>query len=188
MPSITDNTTTWKRLFLFCLGLFIASAFAMKWMEADLLINGKRISIFGLELFYPKEKITEIFTGMDDKARTILGYHQSFDFVFMTGVFPGIASLCMMAAAKLKSKWLRWILILLAVLQAAAWAFDIIENIYLLKWLKHPVIGDEFGFYHTVVYSKWIIALSGAIISILLLLLSWWTKKIRNPLPTKNRD
>lgn len=188
MPSIYNNRTTWNRLFLFCLGLFIASAYAMKWIEADLLFNGRLISIFGLELFYSKEKIVEIFTGLDDKVRTILGYHLSFDFVFMAGVYPGIASLCMLAAAKLKSKWLRWFLIFLSVLQAAAWAFDIIENIYLLKWLKSPVIGDEFRFYHTVVYSKWIIALAGAFISITLLLLAKWSKKIRNPLPIKNRE
>jgi hypothetical protein len=31
------------------------------------------------------------------------------------------------------------------------------------------VIGDEFGFYHVVVYSKWIIALTGALLAISIL-------------------
>ena len=126
----------WQRLFLFCLGLFIAGAFAMKWMENDLLFNIEKISIFGLELFYPKEKIVEIFSGITDKVRTILGYHLSFDFIFMTSCYPGIACLCMMAREKFKSKNLKMILFLLASLQLAAWAFDITENYYLLKWLR----------------------------------------------------
>src|SRR5678809_1449629 len=105
----------WQRLFLFCLGLFIAGAFAMKWMENDLLFNNEKISIFGLELFYTKEKIVEIFSGINDKVKT---------------------------------KNLKMILFLLASFQLGAWAFDITENYYLLKWLKNPVIGDEFGFYH----------------------------------------
>ena len=85
-----NDFSRWQRLFLFCLGLLIAGAFAMKWMESDLLYNNEKISIFGLELFYPKEKIIEIFTGINDKVRTILGYHLSFDFIFMAGVYPGI--------------------------------------------------------------------------------------------------
>jgi hypothetical protein len=51
-----NDLPRWQRLFLFCLGLFIAAAFAMKWMENDLLFNNEKISIFGLELFYPKER------------------------------------------------------------------------------------------------------------------------------------
>jgi hypothetical protein len=167
----------WQRLFLFCLGLFLAGAFAMKWMENDLIYNNGKISIFGLELFYPKEKIVEIFSGITDKVKTILGYHLSFDFIFMAGVYPGIACLCMMAREKVKSKTLKIILFLFASLQIVAWAFDITENYYLLKWLKIPMIGDEFGFYHVVVYSKWIIALTGALFAIVILVGSMFKRK-----------
>lgn len=168
----------WNRLFLFCFGLFIAGAFAMKWMESDLIYNGGKISIFGLELFYPKDKIIHIFSGIDDKVRTILNYHLSFDFIFMAGVYPGIACLCMMAAQKVKSKNSKKILFFLGAIQLLAWAFDIIENYYLLKWLKQPMIGSEFGFYHVIVYSKWIIALAGALIAIGFLVGSMFKKKI----------
>ena len=167
----------WQRLFLFCLGLFIAGAFAMKWMENDLLFNNEKISIFGLELFYPKEKVVGIFSGISDKVSTILGYHLSFDFIFMTGCYPGIACLCMMAREKFKSKNLKMILFLLASLQLAAWAFDITENYYLLKWLKSPVIGDEFGFYHVIVYGKWMIALTGVLFAIVIHVGSMFKKK-----------
>src|SRR6187401_1004830 len=167
----------WQRLFLFCFGLFIAGAFAMKWMENDLLFNNEMISIFGLELFYPKEKIVEIFSGISDKVRTILGYHLSFDFIFMAGCYPGIASLCMLAAQKTSKKSIKSILFTLAFLQIIGWTFDVVENYYLLKWLKNPVIGDEFSFYHVIVYSKWTIALTGALSAILILVGSMFKRK-----------
>ena len=149
----------------------------MKWMENDLLFNNERISIFGLELFYPKEKIVGIFSGINDKVKTILGYHLSFDFIFMAGCYPCIACLCMMASAKMNSKNLKRILFILAFLQIFGWTFDVIENYYLLKWLKNPVIGDEFTFYHIVVYSKWIIALTGALLAIVILVGSMFKRK-----------
>jgi hypothetical protein len=69
---------------------------------------------------------------------------------------------------------------IMACLQLFAWAFDIIENYYLLKWLEQPVIGNEFGFYHIVVYSKWIIALTGALIATTILVSSMFKKKEGN--------
>ena len=175
-----NNFNRWNQLFLFTLGLFVAGAFAMKWMESDLLYNNEKISIFGLELFYPKEKIIEIFSGINDKVKTILKYHLSFDFIFMAGCYPGIACLCMMAAEKIRSKPVKRLLFIFAFLQLFAWAFDIIENYYLLRWLKRPVIGNEFGFYHAVVYSKWAIALSGALIALSTLVATLFKRKNQN--------
>lgn len=172
-----SNFNRWNRVFLFALGLFVAAAFAMKWIESDLHYNSEKISVFGLELFYPKEKIIEIFSGIDDKVRTILNYHLSFDFIFMAGCYPGIACLCMMAAEKIRSKAINRVLFILAFLQLFAWAFDIIENYYLLKWLKQPVIGNEFGFYHVIVYSKWAIALSGALLALSTLVATLFKRK-----------
>ena len=174
---MSSNFNRWNRLFLFALGLFIAGAFAMKWMESDLLYNNEKISIFGLELFYPKEKIIEIFSGINDKVKTILNYHLSFDYIFMAGCYPGIACLCMMAAEKIWSKPLKRVLFIFALLQLFAWAFDIIENYYLLKWLRQPAIGNEFRFYHVVVYSKWAIALSGALIALSTLVATLFKRK-----------
>ena len=149
----------------------------MKWMEKDLLFNNEKISIFGLELFHPKEKIVEIFSGISDKVKTILSYHLSFDFIFMAGCYPGIACLCMITSAKVAGKNLKRILFILAFMQIFGWTFDVIENYYLLKWLKNPVIGDEFDFYHIVVYSKWIIALTGALLAIVILVSSVFKRK-----------
>lgn len=144
----------------------------MKWIEPDLVHSNEQISIFGLELFYPKEKVTAILAGIDEKVRTTLSYHLHFDFVFMAGCFPGIACLCMMAAGKTGTKSIRAILVGFTFLQLVAWGFDITENLYLLKWLKNPVIGDEFGFYHAVVYSKWAIALLAVLVASSVLLIT----------------
>jgi len=171
----------WNRYFLFFIGLFIASSFCMKWIENDLLFNQDKISIFGLELFYSSGKIVTIFSGIDEKIKTILGYHLSFDFVFMAGVYPGIACICMMAAKKINNRNFQRVLYAFAFLQLFAWAFDIIENYYLLRWLHNPVIGSEFGFYHFVVYSKWIIALTGALTGLSTLLINLFKKKPEIP-------
>ena len=123
-------------------------------------------TIIGLEISYPSSKVTAILSGLDDHVKTILRYHLSFDFAFMAGVYPGIMALCMMARHKVVKTILRRILFAFAVLQLAAWGCDIFENIYLLKWIKTPVIGNEFSTYHFIVAAKWCIALMGALLAI----------------------
>lgn len=167
----------WNKLFMLCLGLFIGGFFGMRLLEDDLIFNEAKFSVIGLELFYSKERIIEIFTSIGDQVRTILGYHLTYDFVFMAGCYPGIVCLCMIAAKRIDSKTLRRILLILAFLQLIPWLFDVIENYLLLKWLYHPVIGDEFGFYHLVVYSKWIIAVSTALFAITILVSSMFKRK-----------
>lgn len=160
----------WKGLFFFGLGLFLGTAFCMKWMENDLWSGGEKFTIMGLELFYAKEKVINILSNLDTRVRTILRYHFWFDFAFMAGVYPGITSLCMMAREKVISALLKRILYIAAWLQLLAWAGDIIENYYLLSWVQKPVIGNEFIFYHFIVGAKWIIAITGVLLSIPLLL------------------
>ena len=156
----------WRKLFLFSLGLSAGTAFCMKWMEADFLQNGQKFTIIGLEISYTKEKVAGILAGLDEHIKMLLRYHLSFDFVFMAGVYPGIAALCMMARDKSAGALLRKILLAFALLQFIAWGCDILENGYLLKWIKTPVIGKEFSFYHSIVYAKWGIALAGALLAI----------------------
>lgn len=164
----TMSTTgqKWQKLFLLSLGLFVGAAFCMKWMENDFLQGGQKFTIMGLELFYPKERLAGILAGLDEHVKTILRYHLSFDFVFMAGVYPGIAALCMMAREKSVNGILKKILFVLAALQALAWGCDIFENLCLLKWIKNPVIGNDFACYHLIVAAKWIIALTGAVLAI----------------------
>jgi hypothetical protein len=160
------NYSSWKKLFLFCVGLFIGSAFCMKWMEADLVLNGQKFSILGLELFYPKEKVAGVLGSIDEHIKVILRYHLSFDFLFMAGVYPGIAALCMMGRFKIQNPGIKKMLAIAAGLQLVAWGCDIVENLYLLKWAKNSTIGNDFGQYHFIVSIKWFIAIAGLLTSI----------------------
>lgn len=156
----------WKRIFLFCLGLLIGTAFCMKWMEGDLASGGKTFTIIGLEIVYPKDQLAAILSGLDDRVSTILSYHLHFDYLFMAAVYPGIFSLCMIGRQKAASRLFRQILTGLAFAQLLAWGCDLYENKCLLEWLKNPVIGENFGMYHTIVTLKWVLALTGAAIGI----------------------
>ena len=166
ITQMNTNYKQWQKLFLWCFGLFAGTAFCMKWMESDFLQNGQLFTIIGLEISYSKEKIVSILSGLDEHVKTILRYHLNFDFAFMAAVYPGIAALCMMAREKSPGLFLKKILLAFAALQLVAWGCDIAENCYLMKWIKSPVIGNEFGIYHIIVWVKWIIALTGAIIAI----------------------
>lgn len=163
---MNTNYKGWQNLFLLCLGLFAGTAFCMKWMEGDFVQNGQKFTIIGLEISYPQEKIEAILSGLDERVRTILRYHLYFDFAFMAGVYPGIAALCIMAREKSSHNWLKNLLLVVALLQAVALGCDIVENYYLLSWIKHPVIGNEFAFFHPVVFAKWGIALTAALLAI----------------------
>ncbi len=155
-----------QKLFIGCLGLFIGTAFCMKWMESDFVQNNSVFTIIGLEISYPREKVISILSGMDEQVKTILQYHLFFDFAFMAGVYPGIAALCMMARYKVSNPILKKVLLVFALLQVVAWGCDIYENLCLLKWIKKPSIGNEFTIYHVAVAAKWIIALCAALLAI----------------------
>ena len=133
----------------------------MKWMEGDFRGPGGTFTIIGLEISYPAEKIRGILSGLDERVRTILGYHLVFDFAFMAGVYTGIASLCMMAREKMRGSRVASLLLVMALAQVLAWACDIYENTCLLSWLKDPAAAENIGFYHTVVWTKWALALGG---------------------------
>jgi hypothetical protein len=155
-----------QKLFLCCLGLFLGIAFCMKWMEPGFVYNGSIFTIIGLEISYPKEQVVSILSGLDEHVKKILRYHLAFDFAFMAAVYTGIAALCLMAREKATNIILKQSLLLLALLQLVAWGCDIYENSCLLKWIKNPSIGNEFGMYHLAVAAKWIIALTAALLAI----------------------
>ncbi|MBL7747755.1 MAG: hypothetical protein JNM19_10035 [Chitinophagaceae bacterium] len=174
---MSTNNKGWQRLFIFCFGLFAGTAFCMKWMESDFIYNEKLFTIIGLEVTYPKEKVAAILGGLDGTVRRSLEYHLYFDFAFMVGVYPGILALCMMARNKSANRKMRLFLSVLAIGQFIAFGCDIAENWFLLQWLELPMIGSEFGVFHIIVYIKWILALSGALIAIPLALRRGQKKK-----------
>jgi hypothetical protein len=143
----------------------------MQWLATDFWLDDKKFSILGLELFYSKKEVIQVLTQIKQPARIALNYQLVFDFAFMTGIYPAIASACMLVREKMMNHDYRNVLFALAMVQPVAWAFDITENIFLLGWMDKPEIGDEFGMYHNIVAAKWLIALAGALCAIVLGLL-----------------
>lgn len=165
------NYNRWKKFLIFSLGIAAGITFCMKWMEGDLLSNGQKFTILGLELFYDKEKMVAVFNGIDDHVKTILRYHLAFDFGFMAGIYPCIAALCIMATKNIEGKALKIFLFILAALQLLAWGCDITENVYLLKWLMNSsfekdISQQRLDNFHLIVGAKWIIALMGIVLSV----------------------
>ena len=161
----------WRSLFLFSLGIAISTTFIMQWLATDFWLGDKNFSILGLELFYSKKEVIQVLSQIKQPARIALKYQLIFDFAFMTGIYPAIASGCMLVREKISNPIYRNILFALAMVQPVAWAFDITENIFLLGWMEKPEIGDEFGMYHNIVATKWLIALAGALYAIVIGLL-----------------
>ena len=153
----------WRGLFLFSLGIAISTTFIMQWLATDFWLDDRTFSILGLELFYSKKEVIKVLTEIKQPARIALNYQLVFDFAFMTGIYPAIASSCMLVRENMINPVYRNFLFALAVVQPVAWAFDITENIFLLGWMDKPQIGDECGMYHNIVTAKWLIALAGAL-------------------------
>lgn len=165
------KTEGWKKLLLFAGGLALGTAFCMKWMEKDFLSQGRMFTIIGLEAVYPPEKLGDILGHISEPVRQALLYHLYFDFAFMAAVYPGIAALCMLAARRCTGS--RWVPVFrcLAFAQAAAWACDIAENIYLLRWTHSPERISGVPVFHLIVGVKWGLALLGLLMAIPVLLL-----------------
>ena len=161
----------WRNCFLFCLGLFIVTAFWMKWWEARFYSQGELFTIIGLEISYTAEREMDIIYHQDPAIQMLLKAHLYLDYVFMDGAYGGIACLCMMARFKAKKALLRNSLLVLACLQLVAWGCDIRENGFLLYWLSEkPDIRSSFTLYHMYVIIKWSLALTGVLLSIPVLL------------------
>jgi hypothetical protein len=158
----------WRSLFLFSLGVAISTTFIMQWLATDFWLGDRKFSILGLELFYSKKQVIEVLTQIKQPARIALNYQLIFDFAFMTGIYPAIASLCMLVRENIKNPVYRNLLFAVAMVQPVAWAFDITENIFLLAWMDKPEVGEDFGMYHNIVAAKWLIALAGALCALVL--------------------
>jgi hypothetical protein len=46
----------WRNIFLFCLGLFLGTAFCMKWLETRFYFRGELFTIIGLEISYTADE------------------------------------------------------------------------------------------------------------------------------------
>lgn len=112
--------------------------------------------------------------GMSTGTQQALRTHLRVDFFFMAGTYPSIALLCILIGNKTGyGQYFFW---LVAFLQLFAWIFDILENIYCLQKLRHPVVSDNaqiFRRYTFNVYAKFLIAITGLAITLPLAFYFW---------------
>ncbi len=159
-------TNVWSKVFLFSLGISLASAFAMKWIESDFILKGNLFTILGLEFSYTKSEIQFLVSNLDERVHTLLVNHLIYDFAFMAGIYPLIASLCMLSRKKVSGKAMKGLLLFFALIQSIAWVADILENWYLLTWIRERNVNELYFQFHYIVWTKWMIAISGILITI----------------------
>jgi hypothetical protein len=168
------------KLLLFCLGLFVASTFCMKWIEKDMARDAPALNVMKLELTYSQPELAAVLATADPVQKDKLHAVLCFDFMFMAGCFPGIALLCLLARRHVKAKFLKGMLVAGALAQAFAWGFDIYENTSLLSWLQDPVNSERFRIYRLLVQLKWILALAGVLLVTVAYAARFFRKKAEN--------
>ena len=107
-----------------------------------------------------------------NKAIRSLKNNLYLDFLFMPAIYGCVFLLCMHVSNKSTAIG-HPAFAAMAWLQLAAWVFDIIENIYLLRKIKpdsQPSQRLPHQLYHYMVLAKWAIALFGGICSLMVIL------------------
>ncbi len=89
------------------------------------------------------------------------------DYVFMAGLYPGIAVWLLMLRRNAR-KALSTTLLIAALLQFLPWIFDLIENGHLMGVLRGEPLGITVGLFRTMVSGKFFIAFGGAAMALLI--------------------
>ncbi|POY35283.1 hypothetical protein C3K47_15990 [Solitalea longa] len=101
------------------------------------------------------------------------------DYFFMPFCYGYIMLVCYAASVK-AGLFLRSVFLLLIVFPAAAWIIDVIENIYLEKWITgFPINEKAYEVVHYLILAKFALALTALIISITYLAFNSLSKKKR---------
>lgn len=173
MPQIQVNLYV---LFLPFLAIFIVTTIMMARIAKKFITkNNRPFSIFNLEFPGSDENLSSLVLKMNDDVKQSVKKHLYVDYVFMAGVYPGIAILCFIAAGAADSEIGSKILLAMGWLQIVPWICDIIENIILLKKINHPLPIKE-NLYRLLKYlvgTKFFIAVLGVISTIFSLVYIW---------------
>lgn len=158
-----------KWLFAGFLGLAAGAAFCMKWMEPGFQSRGELFTIIGLEISYTAPQIREILESLDPVVREKLRLHLYFDFAFMAGVYPAIATACIWVGRSRQSAAWRKMLVILSAGQVLAAGADVAENRILLGWLDNPAGVSGLEAFHQVVWLKWGLAVGAILLTVMAL-------------------
>lgn len=129
-----------------------------------------------LDLQFPSSE-AELYTlirHLPPNARRALKAHLWVDYLFMAGLYPAIALLCLILGTKTGAgQYFFW---LVAALQGFAWLFDAMENAWLLRKLRKPEPGSgkrAFRNYTFCVYAKFILAFLGVSVTLPVIFYFW---------------
>lgn len=123
----------------------------------------KKFSMLGLEfaagrcyIYWVLSRIKLLPGNLNQTVYKKLRAQLYTDFLFMPGAYIGIAIFCLIAAG-IPGMPAAQLLTVLAYMQPIAWACDIIENIYLFRQVKKPVLPGAllFAGYRLLEVLKW---------------------------------
>ncbi len=160
-------------IFLFLLLLTAASSWMMNKIAQNFYLNDNsqsRFTITDLELSENKAVLQQKISKMDTFVKQKVALHLKVDYVFMISCYLGVALICLIASSKTDNATLKSVLMVLGYLQIVAWAFDIIENIFLSKWLYDQDFSINFGLFKTMVRAKFLLAVTGLAVGLLALI------------------
>jgi hypothetical protein len=166
-----DLTT--KGIIICLIVFYVTSNKMLITSQSFLKTNGDKFSIMDFELPKSKAYVEQLIKDFGDNTKVNVIKSLNDDYVFMIGAYPGIALMCYKAMDYTYKNWL-FALTVIAALQIIAWIFDIVENIYIRQWIEGVEIRVSLGWFKAMVWSKFVIAITGALLSIFIFLTSGW--------------
>ncbi|RPD39668.1 hypothetical protein [Chitinophaga barathri] len=130
-------------------------------------------NILDLEFPVSDAELAGMIQNMLPGVRKAVRLHLWVDFLFMLGFYPFTAMLCLIIGYKTGIG--AYFYSMMAALQGVAWGCDILENIYLLRKLRKPEPGKQFGTYSFFVYTKFILCYAGLGVTLPVAFYFWMT-------------
>lgn len=158
---------------LFLLTTLWMSALARRFRTMDTDVGEVPFSILDLQFPSSENELCMLMSRATPDGRKALRMHLLVDFLFMMGLYPMVAILCLALGEKTGAgQYFFW---LVAALQFCAFLFDILENFYLLSRLANPKARGGFKTYKFYVFAKFILAFMGVAVTLPVIFYFWMT-------------
>lgn len=164
--------------FVLCFGLMLATALwlnrlAKKFHRRAGSGEEQPFTIFDLQFPASEAEMDNLIGHLQPTAHRALKAHLWVDFLFMLGLYPATALLCLIIGAKTGSgEYFFW---LVAALQGVAWVADICENIYCLRKMGPSPTKGGFAAYSFAVNTKFLLVFLGLAVTLPVAFYFWMT-------------
>ncbi len=165
-----------KQLFFTLLFLTLCTFFLMRIHQSNFEAeNGYKFNVMAFELPGSEENMNVLIKDWSEPEKKEFVLEQlRYDYFFMSALFPCILVLCIWALLKIirlekktgKSRqflFLKRMLLILALLQIFALAFDVSENLRLSAWIEQGYAGNMLMF-ETLVVLKFVFGITGFLV------------------------